>query len=295
MYALASEEMSGSLLSLSGIAVLLLMAALLASALLIPLWLRLRRIRLQIEGRYLAGVAEYQGQRTPPAASEVLARTHGEAARQLLRGMVANGRPLGPASWPARGSLRYDQDERARRVEADSFCIPGVWWAQIRRVRLRFGGWIDEMHEVEGGVVTSGYWWLGLYRLRHPAARSSEFAVRAQALGESVMTPWTWFDGQRIEWDDQPDGRAWIGRTRPEGATVRLQLDTLGRPLHLELREPGGGAHVRVEYSDWSWSGQGLCPRQVRLIEAPGSVNEFERLHLQLGPVRQAPRPEELA
>jgi len=286
--------MAGSLMSPWGIAVLLLVLGLLTSAVLIALWLRLRRIRLQIEARYLAGVAEFRGLENPPLAPEVLARTHGEAARRLLHGMVASGHPLGPASWPARGSLRYDQDEKERPVEAESFCIPGVWWAQIRRVRLRFGGWIDEMHEVEAGSVTSGYWWLGLYRLRHPAARSSELALRAQALGEAVMVPWTWFDGQRIEWDDQHDDRAWVGRTRPEGLNIQLRLDKLGRPLHLELWEPASGARVRFEYSGWNWSDQGLRPERVRLIEAPGSVNEFERLHLQLGPFRQAARPEEL-
>ena len=286
--------MAGGLISPWGVSVLLLVAVLLASAVLIALWLRLRRVRLQIEGRYLAGVAEFHGLAAPPVASEVLEHIHGEAARRLLQGMLGRGHPMGPASWPARGSLRYDQDERERPVEAESFCIPGVWWAQIRRVRLRFGGWIDEMHQVEAGSVTSGYWWLGLYRLRHAAGRSSEFALKAQALGEAVIMPWTWFDGQRIEWGDQPDDRAWVGRTRPEGFTIHLQLDKLGRPLHLELREPAGGARVRFEYSGWNWSEQGLRPERVRLIEAPGSVNEFERLHLRLGTVRPAPRPEGL-
>lgn len=285
--------MFGGLMSPWGIVVLLLVLGLLGSAVLILLWLRLRRIRLQIEGRYLAGVAEFYGQKAPPKAAELLAQTRGEAARRLLQGMVARGHTVGPVAWSARGWLRYDQDERERPVEAESFCIPGQWWAQIRRVRLRYLGWIDEMHQVEAGSVTSGYWWLGLYRLQHPSAQSSELALQVQALGEAVLTPWTWFDGQRIEWDDQVDDRVWVGRTRPEGFVVNLQLDKLGRPLHLELRDPAGGDRVRFEYAGWNWSEQGLRPARFRVIEAPESVNEFERLDLELGPVRPTPRVEE--
>lgn len=295
IFTLEDEDVFGGLMSPWGIMVLLLLLGLLGSAVLILLWLRLRRIRLQIEGRYLAGVAEFHGQQEPPKAAEVLAQIPGETARRLLQGMIARGHSMGPVSWTARGRMRYDQDERERPVEAETFSIPGQWWAQIRRVRLRHLGWIDEMHQVEADSVTSGYWWLGLYRLQHPSARSSELALRAQALGEAVLIPWTWFDGRRIEWDDQDDDRVWVGRTRPEGLGIRLQMDKMGRPLHLEVRDPAGDERVRFEYTGWNWSDQDLRPARFRVIEAPGSVNEFERLDLQLGPVRQAPRMEEPA
>jgi hypothetical protein len=253
------------------------------------LWLRLRRIRLQIEGRYLAGVAEFHGQNAPPTAAEVLERIPGESARRLLQGMIARGYSMGPVSWSARGLLRYDQDARERPVEAETFGIPGQWWAQIRRVRLRYLGWIDEMHQVEAGSVTSGYWWLGLYRLQHPTARSSELALQAQALGEAVLTPWVWFDGQSIAWDEQTEKGIWSGHSRRGGLRVRLQLDPMGRPLYLEVTDPVGGERVRLEYAGWNWSDQGLRPERLRLIEAPGGVNEFQRLELRPGPVRRAP------
>ncbi len=281
--------MTGSGLSLWVALGTALAAVLLASMVLILPWLRLRRIRLQIEGRYLEAVADFHAQKAPPTAARVIAQISGESARRLLRGMTVDRQPAGPACWPARGWLRYDQDQRERPVVADTFSIPGVWWAQIRRVRLRYLGWIDEMHEVEEGSVSSGYWWLGVWRIHHPAARSSELALRAQALGEAVLTPWVWFAGQGIEWEDLDDGRTRVGRIRPGGLGIRLQLDNLERPIHLELRDDAGGERVRVEYEGWNWSDTGLRPRRMRLIEAPGTVNAFTRLELQLGIVQWAP------
>lgn len=270
-----------------------LAVVLLASTVVSLLWLRLRRVRLQIEGRYLEAVADFHARKAPPTAAQVIAGVPDESARRLLRGMIVDRHSAGPACWSARGWLRYDRDQWERPVVADTFSIPGVWWAQIRRVRLRYLGWIDEMHQVEGGAVSSGYWWLGLYRIHHPAARSSELALRAQALGESVLTPWAWFAGRGIEWEDLDDGRTWVGRVRPGGLDIRLRLDSLERPLHLELRDVADGERARLEYEAWNWSAQGLRPRLMHLIEAPETVNAFQRLELQLGPVQWAPSAEE--
>ncbi|MCA1789071.1 MAG: hypothetical protein LC667_04195, partial [Thioalkalivibrio sp.] len=61
------------------------------------LWLRLRRIRLQVEARYLSAVAEFD--RHTPEATALFAHMHGEAIRRFLRGLVGPGVSPGPASW----------------------------------------------------------------------------------------------------------------------------------------------------------------------------------------------------
>jgi hypothetical protein len=259
--------------------------ALAGAALLGLLWLRQRRIRLQVEARYLAAVAEFD---TPaPDAATLFAGIHGEPVRRLLRGLIGPGLPLGPASWTSSGWLRYDSDSRERTMTAVTYCIPGVWWAQIRRVRLRGLGWIDEIHEVEGPGVSSGYWWLGLYRVERPGLGPEPLALQAQALGEAVLVPWAWFTDGRIDWDWNADGGVGDGRVAATGHRVRLPLDTAGRPAAFELS--GAEEQVRIEFDGWHWSDRALGPESLRLVEGVGTVNEFTRLQMRLHGVQRAP------
>jgi hypothetical protein len=259
--------------------------ALAAAALMGLLWLRQRRIRLQVEARYLAAVAEFD---TPaPDAATLFAGIHGEPVRRLLRGLIGPGLPLGPASWTSSGWLRYDSDSRERAMTAITYCIPGVWWAQIRRVRLRGLGWIDEIHEVEGPGVSSGYWWLGLYRVERPGLGPEPLALQAQALGEAVLVPWAWFTDGRIDWDWTADGGVGDGRVAATGHRVRLPLDTAGRPAAFELS--GAEEQVRIEFAGWRWSDRALGPESLRLVEGVGTVNEFTRLQMRLHGVQRAP------
>lgn len=250
-----------------------------AGVVLLLVWFRLRRVRLLIEAPYLSAVAE-SSTVTVPSASALFADVRGESARRLLRGLVAPGRNPGPASWAAQGWLRYDHDDHERLVVVQSYGVPGRWWAQIRRVRLRLGGWIDEMHRVEPGRASSDYWWLGLVRAHPPGVRPSALALEAQALGEAVVTPWVWFTGGWIVWDDRQEGAEWFGRTVATRQQVRLHLDALGRPASIELQDPKSGERVRVEYAGWHWREQSLVPATLRLIEAAGSVNQFVRMEL---------------
>jgi len=254
------------------------------------LWLRLRRIRLQVEARYLSAVAEFDPQ-TPNLAA-LFARIHGESIRRLLQGLVGPGVSPGPASWKSRGWLRYDSDDRERLATAETYCIPGLWWAQVRRVRLRFLGWIDEIHELEAGHVTSGYWWLGLYRVAPPGFGPSPLTLQAQALGEGVLAPWGWFLDGVIDWDGSLEASELQGRVAATGHKVQLRLDPAGRPATLDLLDSGSHERVRVEYFGWRWLDRALLPERLRLIENAGSVNEFVRLEMRLAPPVRAPAPD---
>lgn len=251
-------------------------------------WFRLRRIRLIVEAPYLSAVAQSRAVAVP-SASALFADVRGEPARRLLRGLVAPGRSPGPASWGAQGWLRYDHDDHERLVVVRSYGVPGHWWAQIRRVRLRWGGWIDEMHRVEPGRASSDYWWLGLIRVQPPGVRPSALALEAQALGEAVVTPWVWFTDGWIDWDGPQEGVEWVGRTVPHRHQVWLGLDALGRPHSIELQDPKSGERVRVEYAGWHWREQSLLPATLRVVEAAGSVNEFVRMELKLDLAQRAP------
>lgn len=251
------------------------------------LWLRLRRIRLQVEARYLSAVAEFD--RQTPEAMALFAHIQGEPIRRLLRGLVGPGVSSGPASWTSQGWLRYDSDDRERVATAETFCIPGLWWAQVRRVRLRGLGWVDEIHQVEAGHVTSGYWWLGLYRVARPGFGPSSLALEAQALGEGVLVPWGWFLDGVIDWDGSLDASELHGRTTATGHEVQLRLDPAGRPATLELLDAGSHERVRVEYHGWRWLDRTLLPERLRLIENAGSVNEFVRLEMRFAPPVRAP------
>ena len=259
--------------------------ALAGAALLGLLWLRQRRIRLQVEARYLSAVAEFDA--PAPDAATLFAGIHGEPARRLLRGLIGPGLPLGPASWTSSGWLCYDSDSRERAVTAITYCVPGVWWAQVRRVRLRGLGWIDEIHEVEGARVASGYWWLGLYRVGRPGLGPELLALQAQALGESVLVPWAWFTDGRIDWDWTADGGVGDGRVAATGHRVRLPLDAAGRPAAFELC--AAEDRIRIEFTGWHWSDRALGPESLRLIEGVGTVNEFTRLRMRFEGVRRAP------
>jgi hypothetical protein len=263
----------------------LLGLALAGAALLGLLWLRQRRIRLQVEARYLSAVVEFD---TPvPDAATLFAGIRGEPSRRLLRGLIGPGLPLGPASWESSGWLRYDSDARERSVTAITYCVPGVWWAQIRRVRLRGLGWIDEIHQVEGTAVSSRYWWLGLYRVDRPGLGPEPIALQAQALGEAVLVPWAWFTDGRIDWEWTVDGRIGDGRVVVTGHRVRLQLDAANRPETFELW--GAEDRTRIEFAGWHWSNRALGPESLRLIEGVGTVNEFTRLGVRLLEVQRAP------
>jgi hypothetical protein len=253
------------------------------------LWLRLRRIRLQVETRYLSSVAGFvQGDPVRDAAA-TLVGVGGEPIRRLLRGLVSPGIILGPASWHSQGWLRYDSDDRERAVSSETYFIPGLWWAQIRHVRLRWLGWIDEIHEVEPGRVSSAYWWLGLYRVDRPGFGPSLLALEAQQLGEAVMAPWSWFVDGAIAWDATPANAEWQGRVTDTGHELRLRLDAAGRPASLELLDVQHGERMRVEYGGWRWCDRALLPSQLRLIENVGTVNEFVRLEVQVAAPRRAP------
>ena len=251
------------------------------------LWLRLRRIRLQVEARYLSAVAEFD--RQTPEATALFAHIQGEPIRRLLRGLVGPGVSPGPASWKSQGWLRYDSDDRERVATAEAYCIPGLWWAQVRRVRLRVLGWIDEIHQVEAGHVTSGYWWLGLYRVARPGFGPSPLALEAQALGEGVLVPWGWFLDRVIDWDGSPEASEFSGRVTATGHEVQLRLDPAGRPATLDLLDTGSRERMRVEYHGWRWLDRALLPERLRLIENAGSVNEFVRLEMRLAPPVRAP------
>ncbi len=259
--------------------------ALAGAAVLGMLWLRQRRIRLQVEARYLSAVAEFD---TPtPDAATLFAGIHGESVRGLLRGLIGPGLPLGPASWTSSGWLRYDSDARERTVTAITYCIPGVWWAQIRRVRLRGLGWIDEIHEVEGTRVSSGYWWLGLYRVDRPGLGPEPLVLQAQALGYAVLVPWGCVPEGRFDWYWTAVDGIGDGRVAATGHRVRLQLDAAGRPATFELS--GTEDRVRIEFTAWHWSDRALRPEDLRLIERVSTVNEFTRLEVRLHEVQRAP------
>ena len=259
--------------------------ALAAAALLGLLWLRQRRIRLQVEARYLSAVAEFDT--PPPDAATLFTGIGGEPARRLLRGLIGPGLPLGPASWTSNGWLRYDSDGRERTVTAITYCMPGVWWAQIRRVRLRGRGWIDEIHQVEGPTVSSGYWWLGLYRVDRPGLGPEPLALQAQALGEAVLVPWAWFADGRIDWEWTADGGIGDGRVAATGHRLLLQLDPTGRPATIELRSAED--RICIEFGGWHWSDRALGPESLRLTEGVGTDNEFTRLEVHLHEVQRAP------
>jgi hypothetical protein len=283
--------MSGSGISLWLAAAWLSGLALAAAVIGVLLWLRLRRIRLQVEARYLAAVSRRDS--SAADASALFGAVRGEPVRRLLRGLIGPGVSVGPASWQSHGWLRYDSDDRERAVSAETYCIPGLWWAQIRRVRLRAFGWIDEIHEVEGDRVSSGYWWLGLYRVDRKGFGPSPLALRAQALGEGVLTPWNWFMQGEIDWESFPATGTWHGRTHAGGNEVQVSLDRSGRPAFLELLARDGRERLRVEYDGWTWADRSLMPERLRLIEAVGSVNEFVRLETWLdAPIRAPTRPE---
>jgi hypothetical protein len=253
------------------------------------LWLRLRRIRLQVEARYLSAVAAFGHGDRPADAAAVLAGAGGEPIRRLLRGLVSPGVTLGPLSWHSRGWLRYDGDDRARAFAAETYFVPGQWWAQIRQVRLRWLGWIDEIHEVEPDRWSSAFWWLGLYRVGRPGPGPSPLAVEAQHLGEAVLAPWSWFAEGAVAWEVTPANAEWQGRVTDTGHELRLRLDAAGRPASLDLLDVRRGERVRVEYGGWRWCDRALLPNSLRLIENVGTVNEFVRLEMQIDAPRRAP------
>jgi predicted outer membrane lipoprotein len=253
------------------------------------LWLRLRRIRLQVEARYLSAVAGFA---PGDHAATMLAGVGGEPVRRLLQGLVSPGVTLGPLSWHSRGWVRYDSDDRERAVSAETYYIPGRWWAQIRRVRLRWLGWIDEIHEIEAGRVSSAYWWLGLYRVDRPGRGPSPLALEAQQLGEAVLAPWSWFVEGVAAWEATPADAEWQGRVTGTGHGLRLRLDATGRPASLDLLDAQRGERVRVEYGGWRWCDRCLLPSRLRLIENVGTVNEFVRLDVQVDAPTRAPGTE---
>ncbi|MBS0003550.1 MAG: hypothetical protein KFF45_10785 [Thioalkalivibrio sp.] len=253
------------------------------------LWLRLRRIRLQVEARYLEAVADHCHSGHVLDTAERFAQLPGERVRNLLGSLSGPGLIVSPAMWQSRGWLRYDGDDRERLVSARTWCVPGRWWAQIRRVRLRLLGWIDEIHEVEQGVVRSHYWWLGLYRVRRPGFGPSPLSLQAQAVGETVLVPWGWFVEGAIDWETTAGKEPWRGRISATGHEVRLFLDPAGRPSAIELREFGLSGCMRVEFGGWHWSGRALLPDHLRLIENFGSVNEFTRLEVYLAVPERVP------
>lgn len=253
--------------------------------LLFALWLRMRRVRLQVEARYLSSVV--QSGLSLDSSSDFIANLSGEQVRHLLRGLIGPGFVPGVASWKSSGSVRYDADAQARAFSAETYCIPGVWWAQIRRVRLRGLGWVDEIHEVEGDRISSHYWWLGLYRVDRPGFGPAPLALCTQALGEAILTPWSWFLDDVIDWRRTPDGGVWEGWLTATGYAVRMQLDAAGRPRWLELEV--GNERVRVGYDVWRWVDRALIPGRLQLTEGVGSVNEFERLTATLEAPHRAP------
>jgi hypothetical protein len=249
--------------------------ALAGAALLGMLWLRQRRIRLQVEARYLSAVAEFD---TPaPDAATLFAEIHGEPVRRLLRGLIGPGLPLGPASWTSSGWLRYDSDSRERAVTAITYCVPGVWWAQIRRVRLRGLGWIDEIHEVEGSRVSSGYWWLGLYRVDRPGLGPEPLALQAQASEKPCSFP-----GRGSPTVDRLGNQRWGRRRGPRGRTGHGFGCRSIRPAGLLRSSSGAKIGSRIEFGGWYWSDRALGPESLRLIEGVGTVNEFTPLQLRL-------------
>jgi hypothetical protein len=262
---------------------------LLAAVVLGLLWLRLRRIRLQVEGRYLSAVAGFAHGNPAPDAATPLSGVRGEPVRRLLQGLVSPGVIMGPASWTSRGWLRYDSDDRERAVVAETYFVPGQWWAQVRRVRLRWLGWIDEIHQIESGRVSSGYWWLGLYRVDRAGFGPSPLALEAQQLGEAVLAPWSWFVDEAIAWDATPASAEWQGRVTDTGHELRLCLDAAGRPASLDLLDVQRAERVRVEYAGWRWCDRTLLPSHLRLIENVDTVNEFVRLEVQVAAPRRAP------
>jgi hypothetical protein len=141
----------------------------------------------------------------------------------------------------------------------------------------------------KSGHVTSGYWWLGLYRVAPPGFGPSPLALQAQALGEGVLAPWGWFLNRVIDWDGSPEVSDWHGRVAATGHEVQLQLDSAGRPATLDLLDSSSCERVRVEYFGWRWLDRTLLPERLRLIENAGSVNEFVRLEMRLAPPVRAP------
>lgn len=253
------------------------------------LWLRLRRIQLQVEARYLEAVADHCHSGHAPDAAERFATFSGKRVRKLLDSLSGPGMVVSPATWQSRGWLRYDGDDRERSVSARTWCVPGCWWAQIRRVRLRIFGWIDEIHVVERGQVRSHYWWLGLYRVDRPGFGPSALALQAQAIGETVLVPWGWFAEGAIDWETIAGKESWRGRISATGHEVRLFLDPAGRPSAIELRESGVSGCMRVEFGGWHWSGRALLPERLQLTENFGSVNEFVRLKVRLAVPERVP------
>ncbi|TVP90907.1 MAG: hypothetical protein EA347_02645 [Thioalkalivibrio sp.] len=253
------------------------------------LWLRLRRIRLQVEARYLEAVADHCHSDQPNGGAERFARIPGARVRGLLHGLSGPGLVISPATWQSRGWLRYDGDDRERRVSAQTWCVPGQWWAQIRRVRLRIFGWIDEIHEVEQGVVRSHYWWFGLFRVNRPGFGPSPLAVQAQAIGETALVPWGWFVEGAIDWETTEGNEPWRGGMPATGHGILLFLDRAGRPATIDLQDPAQSERMRVELGGWRWSGRALLPDRLRLIESVGSVNEFVRMEMRLAVPERVP------
>lgn len=253
------------------------------------LWLRLRRIRLQVEARYLQAVADHCHSGRARDSAERFATFPGEQVRKLLYSLSGPGLIVSPATWRSGGWLRYDGDDRERSMSARTWCVPGRWWAQIRRVRLRAFGWIDEIHEVEHGQVRSHYWWFGLYRVDRPGFGPSQLALQAQAVGETAMVPWGWFVDDAIDWRAADGKEPWRGRVLATEQEVRLFLDPAGRPTAIELWGHGASGCMRVELGGWSWSGRALLPERLRLIENFGSVNEFVRHEVRLAEPERVP------
>jgi hypothetical protein len=249
------------------------------------MWLRMRRVRLQVEARYLSAVA--QSDLPMDRSTDFIVNMRGEHVRRLLNGLIGRGFAPGLASWKSSGSVRYDADARERAFSAETYCIPGVWWAQIRRVRLRGFGWVDEIHEVEGDRISSHYWWLGLYRVDRPGFGPEPLALSTQALGEVILTPWAWFLDGVIDWYRTPGEGLWEGRLIATGFKLRMQLDGAGRPRWLELE--GVDARVRVDYDGWRWIDRVLIPSRLQLTEGVGSVNEFIRLTASVESPQRAP------
>ncbi|WP_006747947.1 hypothetical protein [Thioalkalivibrio paradoxus] len=253
------------------------------------LWLRARRIRLQVEADYLSAVADFAQE---PARHGMQARfgdVRGELPRRLVTALVGRGVGLGPLVIHASGRLRYDSDDRDRPVSAESFLLPCGGWAQIRRVGLRRFGWIVEIHRVDGRGISSSYWWLGLFRIECPGCGPSPLALRAQALGERALAPWCWFVDRGVQWQVIEEGSAWEGVLPETGSRVTLDFDSMQRPRAIGLHDPETGATVCVELGDWRWIERALTPTRISVIEGAGSANEFRRLDLQIHDVQRAP------
>ena len=259
-----------------------------ALGLLALLWLRMRRVRLQVEAEYLSAVAEFAQSEELREGRAHFAGIRGEAPRRLLAALAGPGVPVGPLSWRSSGRLRYDRD---RVVSAETFLLPGRWWAQIRRVRLRRFGWVDEIHRVGGAGASSSFWWLGLFRVRRPGFGPSDIALTAQALGDGVLAPWSWFAGGAVDWDVTDDGGDWEGALPGTGQRVTLHLDRMGRPQWVRIAAADTGDTVQVEFGDWHWSDGALVPSHLRVIEGVDTVNAYVHLDAQIHQIRRAPGP----